>query len=79
MADGRKSVKARLAAKGYQDPDIQKGIADASGRASPRSPSLQVIALRAIKKWKLRSMGVRNAFSQAGGFDRDTRIQAPAE
>ena len=49
MVDGRKSVKARLAAKGYEDPDIREGIVDTSGCVSIRSPHLRVISLCPIK------------------------------
>ena len=31
MVDGKICVKARLAAKGFQDPDSQEGIVDTSG------------------------------------------------
>ena len=40
MADGQKSVKARLAAEGYQDPDFQEGIKGASGCVSLRPSHL---------------------------------------
>ena len=67
-ADGRKCVQARLVAKGDQDPDLREGSADTSGCASLRSSHLQVISLRAIKKWELRSLDIKNAFAQADGF-----------
>ena len=53
MAGGRKSVKAKLAAKGYQDPDLQEGIVGATGCVGLMSSHLPGISLRAIKKWKL--------------------------
>ena len=31
MMDGQKSAKARVVAKGYQDPDLQEGLVDTSG------------------------------------------------
>ena len=31
MVDGRKSVKARLVAEGYQGPDVQDGVVDSPG------------------------------------------------
>ena len=53
MAEGEKCVKARLAAKGYQGPNLQEGQAGASGCVSLRSSHLQVISLGALKKWNL--------------------------
>ena len=74
MVDGQKSVGARLVARGYQDPDLREGLVDTSGCVSLRSSPLQVISLCAIKKWELRSLGSKDAFSQADGFDRDAFI-----
>ena len=44
-----------------------------------RSSHLQVISLRAIRKWKLRSIDIKNAFLQADGFERDVFSHAPKE
>ena len=79
MADGQKSVEARLAAKGYQDPDLKDGLVDTSGCVSLRSSHPQVIPPCSIEEWKSRSLDGKNAFSRADGFDRDVFIQAPAE
>ena len=46
-------MKARLAAKGVQGPDLRDGIVDTSGCVSLRLPNLQAISLSVIKKWKL--------------------------
>ena len=62
MADGRKSVKVRLAARGYQFPDLREGIVDASGCFSCRSSPLQVISLCVMKKGFLWSLDIKNAF-----------------
>ena len=74
-----KNVKAKLVAKGYQNPVPQAGIVDTSGCVSLRSPHLQVISLRDEKKGKLWSLDIYNAFSQADGFTRDVCLQAPLE
>ena len=50
MVDGAKTVRARLAARGSQDPDLEGGIADTSGCVSIRPPHLQVISLSALEK-----------------------------
>ena len=71
MMDGHKGDKARLVAEGYQDPGLREGIVDTPGCVSLRSSHLQVISLRAIKKWKLRSLDIKNAFLQADGFARN--------
>ena len=52
---------------------------DASGCVSLRSSRHQVISLRAIKIWRLWSLDITNAFSQAGGFTRGVLPQAPVE
>ena len=62
MADGR------LVAKGYQDPDLRKGLVDTSGCVSLRSSHLQVISLRLIKKSELWSVDIKNAFLQGGVY-----------
>ena len=77
MAEGEKCVKARLAAKGFQDPDLKDGLVETSGCVSLRSSRLQVISLSAIRKWKLWSLDIKNACSQADGFERDVFLRAP--
>ena len=46
--DGEKCVKARLAARGFQDPDLREGLVDTSCCISLRSSHSQVISLNAI-------------------------------
>ena len=43
--DGEKTVKARTADRGYQDPDLRLGNVDIAGRASRRFSYLQLISL----------------------------------
>ena len=62
MVDGRKCVAARFLAKGYPDPDLLDEIVGAPGRVSLRASHLQAISLRAIKKWELWSLDIKNAF-----------------
>ena len=49
-------------AKGFQDPDLQEGLVDTSGCVALRSSHLQVISLSALKKWRLWSLDIKNAF-----------------
>ena len=79
MVEGVKTVKARLAAKGYQDSDLEEGLVETSGSASLRSSHLQVISLAAIRGWRLRGIDIKNAFPQADGFGRDVFFQSPPE
>ena len=79
MADGKTCVKARLAAKGFQGPDLQEGLVDTSGCVSLRSSRLQVIPLSALRKWALWRLDIKNAFSQADGFGRDVFSHAPTD
>ena len=79
MVGGCGNVTERLAAKGNQDPDLEEGIADATGCVSLRSSHLRVISLSAIKKWKVWSLDIKNASIQAGGPTRNVFPQAPPE
>ena len=63
--DGRRAVKARLAARGFQDPVLAAGLVDTSSCVSLRSSHIQVISLSARKKWKLWSLDIKNALLQA--------------
>ena len=71
MAEGEKCAKARLAAEGFQGPDLKDGLVETSGCVSLRSSRLRVISLSAIRDWKLWSMDMKNAFLQSDGFGRD--------
>ena len=79
MMDGRRRVEARFVPKDYEDPALQERTVDTSGCVSLGSSHLQVTSLRAVKKWKLRSLDVKNAFLQADGFTRNVCLQAPNE
>ena len=69
--DGVKTVKARLAAKGYQDPALREGDVDAVGCVSRRSSHLHLVFPGDLEEWPLRSLDVKNAFPQADGFGRE--------
>ena len=77
MAEGRLEVKARLAAKGYENPDWGTGLMATSGRVSPHSSHLQVISLIALTKWNLWSLGTKNAPPRADGSVREVCLRAP--
>ena len=51
-----------LVARGFQDPDVAAGLGDTSICVSLRSTHLQVISLSALKKWRLWSLDIKNAF-----------------
>ena len=77
--DGCRAVKARLVARGFQDPDLAEGLVDTSSCVALRSSHLQVISLSALKRWRLWSLDIKNAFLQADPFTRDVFLQAPDE
>ena len=77
--EGRRTVKARLVARGFQDPDLAAGLVDTSSCVSHRSSHVQVISLSALRKWKLRSLDIKNAFLQADPFPREVYLHAPLE
>ena len=51
-----------LVARGFQVPDVAAGLVDTSICVSLRSTHLQVISLSALKKWRLWSLDIKNAF-----------------
>ena len=67
MVDGSECFEARQAAKGCQDPDLEDGNAGSSVCVGLRSSPLQIMALGAIEKWKIRSLEVASAFPLADG------------
>ena len=75
--EGEKTIKVRLVARGYQDPDLRMGNVDIAVCVSRRSSHLQVISLVALGQWPLWSLGIKNAFLQADGFGRDGYFRAP--
>ena len=77
MVDGKTSAKARLVAKGFRDPALKDGLVDTSGCVSLRPSHLQVISLSALKKWRLWSLDIKNAFLQADTLRRNVFLQAP--
>ena len=50
-----------------------------SGCESLRSSHLQVIPKSAIRKWKLWSLNIKDAFLRADEFDRGVCLRAPEE
>ena len=79
MVDGAKTAKPRLVAKGLQDPDLGDGVVDTPGCVSLRLSHSQNLSLSAVKKWKLWSLDIKNAFLKAGGFTGDIFLCAPSE
>ena len=79
MADDRDNAKARLVARGYQEPDLKEGGVDKSGRVSLRSSCPQVIPLGALKIWKIWTLDIKNALLQADGLRPDAYLCASAQ
>ena len=78
VGDNR-DAKARLAAKGFQGPDLKAGLAEAWARVSLRSSRPHVASTSALTEWKLRSLDIRDAPSQAGSFDREACPRVPLQ
>ena len=76
---GERDAKARLAAKGFQGPDLKAGLAEAWARVSLRSSRPHVAPTSALKEWKLRSLDIRDAPSQAASFDRAACPRVPLQ
>ena len=75
--EGKKSVGARLVAKGYQNPDLQDSHIDIAGCASGKPSHLELIPLSASKRWRFRILDTKNASLQVGGFDHEGFLRAP--
>ena len=78
VADGRAAVKARLAARGFQDPDLREHSVRAKGCVSLRYSHLQSVFGGAIKKWRLRSLDIENALLQTNDLRREVYLRAPS-
>ena len=76
---GKKTVEARLAAKGYRDPDLRNGNVGIAGCVSRRSSHLQRISLGDLKKWAIWISDIKNALLEADGFGRGAPVRAPCE
>ena len=70
-ADGAKTVKARMAAKDYQDPDLKEGNLDIAGCVSGQPSHSMVISFGAPKKRRRRSLDMEETSLQADCFSRD--------
>ena len=70
--DGEKTAKARLAASGYQDPDLRMGNVDVAGCVSRRSSQLQATSLGALMQWPPWTPDI-----QADGFGHEVSLRAP--
>ena len=68
LVDGRRVVEARLAPGGYQGPDPKARPLGTPGCVGLWPSHLQVVLKSALRKWKLRSLEFRSAFSQEDGF-----------
>ena len=53
VVNGVKTVKARLMAKNYQDPDLKDGLVETSRYVSLRSPHLNDVSIAAPRGWRL--------------------------
>ena len=62
--------------KGYRGPDPEDGVVGMSGRARLGSSHPQVLRLGALGKWAKWILDIKNAFAQAGGFQRDVLLRA---
>ena len=60
--DGVKTAKARLLARGYQDPDLRNGAVDNEGCVSRRSSHLRLVSLVALEP------GTQERLSPGGWF-----------
>ena len=65
--------------KGCQDPDLRKGPAEPAGRMSLRSSQLQLISLGIMERWKIWSLGIKNACLGVDTCRRETFVQPPPE
>ena len=62
VMDGKTNVRARLAIKGLQDPDLRQSLAETAGCVRLRPSHLQLRPPGVTKKWKFWSLNIKNAF-----------------
>ena len=79
VAEGKEDVKAPCVAHGYQDPDLENGMAEAPGCLSLRSSHLQVVSLVALRKETFWTLGIKNAALRWDGSIRDISLRAHAQ
>ena len=78
VTEGNTSLMDRLVAKGFQDPDVQRGLVETAGCVSLRSSHLQFLSLRTLKKWRIWSLETKDAFFEVGPFRRDVFVHPPS-
>ena len=81
MVEGKGSagnVKARLASKGYQHPDLKDGLEEASGRFIIRPSHVLTISLGDLNTWNIWRLGIENASLRADDSGREVFLRAPA-
>ena len=74
-AEGRRTAKARLVARGFQDPDLAAGLVDTSSCVSLRSSPLQVISPSFFKKMEAVELGHQERLLAGGSLS--TRSLSP--
>ena len=78
IADGKKIVKARLVARGFEEDSASIGVRTDSPTCTRHS--LRLVMITAVSKgWTIKSVDVASAFLQGREIDRDVYIKPPAE
>ena len=77
--DGKETAKARPVSKGCQDPDLMEGNSDLAGHVSRRFSHSRAISSGALKKLRVWSLDIKNAFRQQDRSSRDVFLHCPPE
>ena len=79
VIEGKTSVKARSAVKGFVDTDLQPDPGETAGCVSLRPSHFQLVSLCAVAEWEIWILDIRNACLQADSHHRDVYVRAPPE
>ena len=78
QSDGAPSVKARLAAKGFQGPDLAANKVLIRASQARRARRLPIAPTAALKGMGVLQLDFAVAFWKSGGIDRDVFAEAPS-
>ena len=62
-AERRRTAKARLVVRGFQDPDLAVGLVGTPSCGILRSSHLQLLPFSPVRKWRIWSLDFNNAIA----------------
>ena len=74
-----KTIKARLAARGFENPEVKNKTLINSALMAGRGSNLLLLSLAALRKWTVEQMDVSGAFLKSDPIQRLVWLQPPLE